>query len=122
MEDEGVTQMQLRKICKLAGMEVVGSASNGEQGIICAFETRPDIILMDIKMPVLDGLSAAELILKELSVCIVMLTAFDAEEFANRAANLGTCGYILKPVTSSSLIPQLEVLYDGYTKKQNHPH
>src|SRR4051812_11348361 len=73
VEDEAITQIQLRKICLVAGMQVVGQASDGEEGVQAALRLHPDIILMDVNMPLLDGLSAAERILKELSVCVVML-------------------------------------------------
>lgn len=111
VEDEGFTLIHLRKICGLVGMQVVATGLNGEQGVQRVLETHPDIVLMDIKMPVLDGLSAAERILKELSVCVVMLSAYDLEDFQGRAREIGACGYVLKPVSASTLIPQLEAAY-----------
>lgn len=117
VEDEGLTQLQLRKICLLAGMEVVGTAMDGAQGIQEVLQTRPDIVLMDIKMPILDGLKAAARILEEFSVCVVMLTAYDMEDYKAEAEELGTCGYIFKPVNATLLIPQLEAAYSQFTSR-----
>ena len=100
VEDEGLTLMQLRKICLLSGMQVAGIAVDGEQGVQKVLETRPDIVLLDIKMPVLDGFSALERILKELSVCVVMLTAYDLEDHKERARARAPAG------TSLSWSPQ----------------
>jgi AmiR/NasT family two-component response regulator len=111
VEDEAITQIQLRKICVSAGMQVVGLAADGEQGVRKVLELRPDMVLLDINLPLLDGLSAAERMLKEVSACVVMLTAYDGEEYRQRARALGTCAYIIKPVTSSSLLPKLEAAF-----------
>ncbi len=114
VEDEGLTQIHLRKTCLLAGMQVVGMAGDGEQGVQQVLQTRPDLVLMDIKMPILDGLSAAARILQELSVCVVLFTAYDLEDYQEQAEALGTCGYIFKPVSANSLIPQLEAAYTRF--------
>ena len=118
VEDEAITQIQLRKICLTAGMQVVGLAADGESGVRIALETHPDIVLMDIKMPVLDGLTAAERILRELSVCVVMLTAYDLEDYQQRAKAIGTCGYVLKPFTGAVLVPKLQAAYRVYQQRQ----
>lgn len=117
VEDEGLTQIHLRKICLLAGMQVVGAAVDGEQGVQQVLQKHPDIVLMDIKIPLLNGLEAAERILKEFSVCVVMLTAYDIEDYKAQAQALGTGGYVFKPVNASSLIPQLEAAYAEYQRK-----
>jgi len=116
VEDEAITQLQLRKICLAAGMQVVGLAADGEQGVHKVLETAPDLVLLDINLPLLDGLSAAERILKEISPCVVMLTAYDGEEYRRRAQELGTCGYIVKPVTSSTLLPKLQAAYQRFQR------
>jgi two-component system, response regulator PdtaR len=117
VEDEGITQMQLRKICLLAGMQVAGIASDGLEGVRKVLETRPDMVLMDIKMPVMDGLDAAALILRDFNVCVVMLTAYDIAELKQRAEAAGAGGYVLKPVSSTSLIPQMEVAYRSFYRE-----
>lgn len=119
VEDEGLTQLQLRKICLLAGMEVVGTAMDGVQGIQEVLQTRPDLVLMDIKMPVLDGLAAAARILSQYPVCVVLLTAYDLEDYKEQARVLGACGYIFKPVNSNNLIPQLEAAYTQFVSNSN---
>jgi two-component system, response regulator PdtaR len=117
VEDEGVTQLQLRKILRSEGMEVVGAAANGQDAIQVVLETKPDLVLMDIRMPVMDGLEASRRILADYHVCIVMVTAFSEEEFRQEAQDIGACGYILKPVTTETLIPQLREALRKFTQQ-----
>src|ERR1051325_3482922 len=98
VEDEGITQLQLRRILRSAGMEVVGLAGNGQEGIRVVLEKKPDDVLMDIRMPVMDGMEAARRILCKYNVCIVALTAFSDEEHWQEAQEIGMCGYVIKPV------------------------
>jgi YesN/AraC family two-component response regulator len=107
VEDEGPTQLQLRRILQLEGMEIVGRAANGQEAIGVVLANKPDVVLMDIRMPVMDGLEASRRILAQYPVCIVMLTAFSDEEYLQEAQKIGTCGYILKPVSAETLVPQL---------------
>ena len=103
VEDEGITQMQLGKILKSAGMQQVGMATSGPQGVALALKERPDIILMDINMPgAYNGLEAARLILAEYPTCILMLTAYT--DYADEATAIGACGYLLKPVDRLTLL------------------
>ena len=99
--------MQLRRMLTQAGMVVADVADNGEAAIEAALREKPDLILMDIRMPKLDGLQAAERILAENAVCIVMLTAFSDEAYQRQAEAIGTCGYVVKPVSRDSLLPAL---------------
>jgi YesN/AraC family two-component response regulator len=117
VEDEAITQIQLRKICQRAGMTVAAVAADGRSGLKAILEHRPDIVLMDIKMPVMDGFDAAEMTLKEFAACIVLLTAYDIEEYQQRAREIGVSGYILKPVTSQNLVPQIEAAFREFTRK-----
>ncbi len=114
VEDEGITQLQLSRILRLEGLLVVGTATNGQEAIDVVLATRPDLVLMDIRMPVMDGLEATERILAEYRVCIVMLTAFSDEEYRKRAEALETCGYVLKPVTAETLMPQLKAAFEKF--------
>ncbi len=116
-EDEGVTQLQLRRALSRAGLDVIGVAINGRQGLEIALRERPDIVLMDIHMPIMDGLEAARRILETFSVCVVMLTAFSDEEYLEKAQSIGTSGYILKPVTSDTLLPQLRRGYAAFLNR-----
>ena len=111
VEDEGITQLQIRKMLRRQGLEVVGDAANGQEAIRVVLETRPDIVLMDIRMPIMDGLEASRQILEQYQVCIVMLTAFSEKEYQNKAQEIGTCGYVIKPITSETLMPQIEAAY-----------
>ena len=105
VEDEGVTQMQLRRTLTHAGLVIIGTAINGRDGSELALRERPDIVLMDVRMPIMDGMEATRRILAEARLCIVMLTAFSDEEYRSQAADLGVSGYVIKPVTSDMLLP-----------------
>ncbi len=113
-EDEGITQLQLRRIMTRAGLSVVGVAGDGRAAVELALRERPDLILMDINMPLMDGLQAAKEILSEFQACVVLLTAYGVEEYKIRAGEIGACGFIVKPVTAQSLIPQLREAYARY--------
>ena len=103
--------MQLNRSLAQAGIIVAAIADNGEDAIQTVLRERPDLVLMDIRMPALDGLQAAERILQTYPVCIVMLTAFSDEEYQQRARDIGTCGYIIKPISRETLLPQLAEAY-----------
>jgi AmiR/NasT family two-component response regulator len=114
-EDQGVTQLQLRRILQSAGLEVVGVAANGREAVDLVIQTKPDLVLMDVQMPVMDGLEAARLILEQFNVCIVMLTAYSETERQLQARRIGMFGYIVKPVTASTLVPQLAIAMQKFT-------
>lgn len=122
VEDEGITMMQLRRTLTQIGLKVVGAAGNGQEGVEIVLREHPDLVVMDIKMPVMNGIEAARRILETYPVCIVMLTAFSTEEFQQQAREMGACGYVLKPITSDTLIPQLETAYRKYVQSgiENH--
>lgn len=106
VEDEGITQMQLSRILKGAGMEQVGQATNGPRGVALALELRPDIILMDINMPGdYNGLEAAKRILAGQRACIVMLTAY--ADYEGEAKEIGVHGYVIKPLDRATLLPKV---------------
>jgi len=109
-DDEPITRMDLAQMLHELGFDVKGSASDGFDAIELCRKIRPDIVLMDIKMPIFDGLSASETILKEdLAGCVVLLTAFCDKEFIDRAAQAGATGYLVKPVDERLLLPTIEV-------------
>ena len=112
VEDEGMTQIQLRQILTRAGLRVIGSATNGPEGVDMVARETPDLVLMDIRMPgEYDGLEAARRILAEQTVCMVMLTAFNDDDYKAHARQIGTCGYVVKPIDRDMLLPQLEAAY-----------
>ena len=109
VEDEGITQIQLRKILTQAGLQVVGTATTAEEGIETVLREHPDLVLMDINMPGdLNGLEAAARILATERVCIIMLTAYSEEEYQQKAQDIGACGYVVKPINRDVLFPQVE--------------
>jgi two-component system, response regulator PdtaR len=109
VEDDIITQMQLRKILTRNGLVVVRSAADGLEGIAATLEARPDLVLMDIRLPGdIDGLEAVQKILHQFPVCVVMLTAVPNPEFQDQAREIGACGYIIKPIDRDTLFPQLQ--------------
>lgn len=113
VEDEGLTQMQVRLILQRSGMILVGSATNGKDGIALVLREKPDIVLMDIKMPgAIDGIQAAQSILTQLRTCIIFFTAY--QEHQVEALAIGASGYIVKPVSGQSLLPELSASYERF--------
>ncbi len=108
-EDEALIRLDLVEMLGEEGYDVVGQASNGEQAVELAKELRPDLLIMDVKMPVLDGLSAAEQ-LHEVKLCpVIMLTAFSQTELVERARDAGVMAYIVKPFTADDLRPAIDI-------------
>jgi len=108
-EDEALIRLDLVEMLVDAGYEVVAQASNGEQAVALSRELKPDLVLMDVRMPVLDGISAAEQIGKERIAPVVMLTAFSQKELVERARDAGVMAYIVKPFTASDLPPAIDI-------------
>ena len=106
-EDETLIRMDLVEMLREAGYEVVAEASNGSEAISLAEELRPDLAILDVKMPVLDGISAAEKIITIAPV--LMLTAFSQRELVERARDAGAMAYVVKPFTIDDLIPAIEI-------------
>ena len=107
VEDEPLIRLDLVEMLREAGYQVVGEAGNGEAAIRMVRELLPDIVLMDVKMPVLDGVSAAEVLAAESIAPIVMLTAFSQSELVERALAAGVQGYVVKPFTMTDLRTRL---------------
>jgi AmiR/NasT family two-component response regulator len=108
-EDEALIRLDLTEMLAESGYDVVGQASNGEQAVALARELKPDLVLMDVKMPVLDGISAAEQIGKERIAPVVILTAFSQKELVERARDAGVMAYIIKPFTAADLDPAIGI-------------
>jgi response regulator NasT len=107
-EDESLIRMDIVETLKDHGFEVVGEAADGNKAVALANELKPDLIVMDIKMPDLDGLSAAEKI-AELKIPVVLLTAFSQQELVMRAAEVGAMAFLVKPFTPQDLMPAIEI-------------
>ena len=106
-EDEALIRMDLVEMLSEAGYEVVAQASDGAQAIELVKEHRPDLAILDVKMPILDGISAAEEII---ATCpVLMLTAFSQRELVDRARDAGVIAYVLKPFTINDLVPAIEI-------------
>jgi response regulator NasT len=107
-EDESLIRMDIVETLKDHGFEVVGEAADGNRAVELAAELKPDLIVMDIKMPNLDGLSAAEKI-AEMRIPVVLLTAFSQQELVSRAAEVGAMAFLVKPFTPQDLMPAIEI-------------
>ena len=106
-EDETLIRMDLVEMLSESGYEVVGQASNGQEAIDLAKELKPDLAILDVKMPILDGISAATQIIEFSPV--LMLTAFSQKDLIERASDAGAMAYVVKPFTINDLIPAIEI-------------
>lgn len=109
-DDEPITRMDLCEILRAASYEVVGEAFDGFDAVEVCRKYKPDLVLMDIKMPLLDGLKAAKIIMnEELAISVVLLTAYSSTEFIEQANDAGVMGYLVKPIDEKNLLPTIEV-------------
>jgi AmiR/NasT family two-component response regulator len=115
-EDEALIRMDVVETLTEAGYEVVGEAADGEQAIKLATELRPDVVVMDVKMPVLDGITAAERIAKAHVAPVVLLTSFSQTELVERARDAGAMAYVVKPFTPADLLPAVEIAIARYAE------
>jgi two-component system, response regulator PdtaR len=108
-EDEALIRLDLKEMLAESGYAVVGEAADGEAAVELARTLEPDIVILDVKMPVLDGISAAEQITAAGTSAVVMLTAFSQRELVERAVDAGAMAYLVKPFAKSDLLPAIEV-------------
>ncbi len=108
-EDEALIRLDVVEMLREAGFDVVGEAGDGEQAVRLAEELRPDLVVLDVKMPVLDGITAAERIVRARIAPVVLLTAFSQRELVERARDAGAMAYVVKPFTAADLVPALEI-------------
>ena len=113
-EDESLIRMDIVEILTDAGFEVVGEAGDGETAVALATDLRPDLVVMDVKMPKLDGISAAERLSKNHIAPVVLLTAFSQKELVERASEAGALAYVVKPFTPNDLLPAIEIALSRY--------
>jgi len=113
-EDEALIRMDVVETLREAGFEIIGEAGDGARAVELALELRPDVVVMDVKMPEMDGITAAELIAKESAAPVVLLTAFSQTELVERARDVGAMAYLVKPFTPADLIPAVEIAISRY--------
>ena len=108
-EDEAIIRLDLKEMLEEEGLTVVGEAADGEAALRLAAETSPDLVIMDIKMPGMDGLTAAERLAETSDAAVLILTAFSQRDLVQRAADAGAMGYLVKPFQKSDLMPAIDV-------------
>jgi response regulator NasT len=108
-EDEALIRLDLREMLIEEGYDVVGEAGDGEAALRLAEQLRPDLVILDIKMPIMDGLTAAENIANSRLAPVVILTAFSQRDLVERARAAGAMAYLVKPFQKSDLVPAIEI-------------
>lgn len=108
-EDEPIIRLDLKMLLRKNGYEVVGEAGNGDRAIELAFKLMPDLVLMDIEMPKLNGLKASEVIGRQLDIPVLLITAYSQKEFIEKSRQDNIMGYLVKPVSEGSLIPAMMI-------------
>jgi response regulator NasT len=107
-EDETIIRLDLRALLENAGFDICGEARDGVEAVELARELEPDLAIMDVKMPRLDGIEAARRILEERPIPIVMVTAYGQDEIVSRAVEAGVFGYLVKPFREQDLLPAIQ--------------
>ncbi len=115
-EDEALIRMDLAEMLGEEGYDVVGQAADGEQAIALAEQLRPDLIVLDVKMPKLDGIAAAERIAEQRIAPVVILTAFSQRDLVERARDAGAMAYLVKPFSRQDLVPAIEMAVSRFTE------
>jgi len=117
-EDEALIRLDLAEMLAEEGYEVVAAVEDGEQAVAKAEELRPDLVILDVKMPVLDGIAAAERIASQRIAPVVMLTAFSQRDLVERARDAGAMAYLVKPFGKSDLTPAIEMAVTRFAELQ----
>ncbi|WP_421083988.1 ANTAR domain-containing response regulator [Rothia nasimurium] len=113
-EDEALIRLDIVEILKDQGYKVIAETDNGKKAVELAEEHQPDLVLMDVNMPIMDGIEAAGLISEKQLAPVVLLTAFSQKELVDRATEAGAMAYVVKPFTPNDLIPAIEVAMSRY--------
>ncbi|WP_367135957.1 MULTISPECIES: ANTAR domain-containing response regulator [Streptomyces] len=115
-EDEALIRLDLKEMLEEEGYSVVGEAGDGETAVALAREHQPDLVILDVKMPVLDGISAAEQIARDSIAPVLMLTAFSQRDLVERARDAGAMAYLVKPFSKSDVVPAIEMAVSRFTE------
>jgi response regulator NasT len=115
-EDESLIRLDIVEILRDNGFDVVGEAGDGETAVQLATELRPDLVVMDVRMPQLDGIKAAERLTKNHIAPVVLLTAFSQKELVEQASEAGALAYVVKPFTPADLLPAIEIALARYAQ------
>jgi two-component system, response regulator PdtaR len=115
-EDEALIRMDLKETLEELGFDVVGEAGDGAAAVALAEELLPDLVILDVKMPVLDGISAAQRIAAQRIAPVVILTAFSQRELVERARDSGAMAYLVKPFSSAELLPAIEIALSRHSE------
>jgi response regulator NasT len=117
-EDEALIRLDLAEMLAEEGYEVVGQAGDGEKAVELAEELRPDLVVLDVKMPKLDGITAAQRIAEQRIAPVVMLTAFSQRDLVERARDAGAMAYLVKPFSKADLVPAVEMAVSRFAELQ----
>ena len=115
-EDEALIRMDLAEMLTEEGYDVVGEAGDGAKAVQLAEALRPDLVILDVKMPVLDGITAAERIASQRIAPVVILTAFSQRDLVERARDAGAMAYLVKPFSKSDLVPAIEMAVSRFAE------
>lgn len=118
-DDEAILRLDLREMLTDAGHEIVGEAANGEEAVRLARELQPEFIIMDVKMPVMDGLTAAKIISNEGVAPVLLLTAYSQQDIVEKASEAGVIAYLVKPVREEQLFPAMEIAEKRFREMQS---
>lgn len=117
-DDEAILRLDLREMLTEAGHEVVGEAANGEEAVKLVRQLQPEFIIMDVKMPVMDGLTAAKIIAEENIAPVLLLTAYSQQDIVEKASEAGVIAYLVKPIREEQLFPAMEIAAKRFTEVQ----
>ncbi|HXH61687.1 MAG TPA: response regulator [Fimbriimonadaceae bacterium] len=117
-DDDPIIRLDLRQMLETLGYDVVAEAENGQAAIALARENAPDVCVLDVKMPVMDGIDAAQKLTEDQIAPAILLTAYSDQELVDRAKNSGVFGYLVKPFKPSDLAPAIEVARSRYEQNK----
>ncbi len=117
-DDEAILRLDLREMLIDAGHKIIGEAGNGQEAVKMARELKPEFVIMDVKMPVMDGISAAKAIAAENIAPVLLLTAYSQQDIVDKAKDAGVIAYLVKPVREEQLFPAMEIAVSRFEELQ----